>query len=788
MKRYAHSVEGQPEEHWEPLPHHLAAVGRRAADFATWFGASRMTLAMGLLHDIGKVALPYQVYIRRLSDKAGPKGPDHSTAGAKEAVALYGRQVGRMMAFGIAGHHAGLMDGAGHEGGNLSLRLAKEVEDYEGWQDHVSNLPTVEALRAGLPALDPNIIERGFSLAFLVRMLFSCLIDADFLETEAFYAQSQGGERPSRGGVIEPEHVRRVSDFVARHRRDDTPVNQLRSEILDHANAKAALPPGLFTLTVPTGGGKTLTSLSFAMRHAAAHGLRRIIYVIPFTSIIEQTAEIFRKDIGLGDAVLEHHSSFDWDKHEPARENDEDSEGPAGLAKLRRDAENWDAPIVVTTAVQFFESLFASRTGKARKLHNLAKSVIILDEAQSIPVHLLRPCMAAIDELARNYGASVILCTATQPALRTQDDALPKSGKSALEGLTIPNERELAPDPKGLYDKLKRVNVEWRREPVSDKEIAARFAEQPQMLCIVNSRAHARALFEAIRDQGGAIHLTTLMCARHRRAVLANARVALKAGSPVRLVATSLIEAGVDISFPVVWRAAAGLASIAQAAGRCNRSGELGSLGEAFGLTVVFEPAPVEGRKSVPDMIRPFYQAAKNVLRADSGDVLGLEAVREYYRWLYWERHSQNDDAFDAATIDGHRFEIIRAIRDTARKLEFPFARIARAFRMIDDAMDPVIVPWGENEEDRREIETLIQDIEDRPFLPSGTQRKLQQYVVPVPSKAREKLLGAGAAQAIRPDDYGDRFVVLRNQSLYDAALGLRFDDPTWRSSEDNLF
>jgi len=785
MKRFAHSVEGQPEENWELLSHHLAAVGRRAADFATWFGASRIALAMGLLHDIGKVALPYQVYIRRPSDKGGLKGPDHSTAGAKEAVALYGCQVGRMMAFGIAGHHAGLMDGAGHEGGNLSLRLAKEVEDYEGWQDHVSNLPTVEALRSGLPTLDPNIIERGFSLAFLVRMLFSCLVDADFLETEAFYAQSRGDARPPRGGVIEPEHVERVSDFVTRHRRDDTPVNQLRSEILDHANAKAALPPGLFTLTVPTGGGKTLTSLSFAMRHAAAHGLRRVIYVIPFTSIIEQTAEIFRKNIGLGNAVLEHHSSFDWDKQEPARENDEDSEGPAGLAKLRRDAENWNAPIVVTTAVQFFESLFASRTSKVRKLHNLAKSVIILDEAQSIPVHLLRPCMAAIDELARNYGASVILCTATQPALRTQDDALPKSRKSALEGLMISDDRELAPDPKALYDKLKRVNVEWRREPVSDEEIAASFAEQPQMLCIVNSRAHARALFEAIREQDGAIHLTTLMCARHRRAVLVKAREALKAGSPVRLVATSLIEAGVDISFPEVWRAAAGLASIAQAAGRCNRSGELGPLGEAFGRTTVFEPAPVEGRKSVPDMIRPFYQAAKNVLRADSGDVLGLEAVREYYRWLYWE---QGYDALDAATIDGHRFEIIRAIRDTAGKLEFPFAHIARAFRMIDDAMAPVIVPWGEKEQDRREIETLIRNMEDRPVLPAGVQRKLQQYVVPVPAKAREKLLGAGAAQAIRPDDYGDRFVVLKNQSLYDPALGLRFDDPTWRSSEDNLF
>ncbi len=744
---------------------------------------------MGLLHDIGKMALPYQFYIRRSSDQAGPKGPDHSSAGAQEAVNLYGCPFGRMMAFGIAGHHAGLMDGSGHDGGNLSMRLTKDVEEYTGWQQHVSDLPTIEAIKGSLPKFDSNVIEPSFSWAFFVRMLFSCLVDADFLETEAFYARSRGEAPPSRGGDIKPEHVGRVRDYLAGRRRDDTLVNRLRSEILDHANAKAALPPGLFTLTVPTGGGKTLTSLNFAMQHALACSLRRIVYVIPFTSIIEQTAEIFRDDVGLGDAVLEHHSGFDWNQLRPASGNDQEGEGVAGLAKLRRDAENWDAPIVVTTAVQFFESLFAARTSKARKLHNLAKSVIILDEAQSIPVSLLRPCMAAIDELARNYGASVVLCTATQPALRRQDAALPQTdtmkAKDIWEGLDIPNDRELAPNPAGLYEKLKRVEVEWRREPVTDAEIAERFATRPQMLCIVNSRAHARDLFEAIRGQEGAFHLTTLMCARHRRTVLATVRERLKAGKPVRLVATSLIEAGVDISFSEVWRAATGLSSIAQAAGRCNRNGELGPLGDAFGRTIIFEPAPAEGRKHVPNMLRPFYQAAKNVLRAGSGDVLGLDAVRNYYRWLYWE---QGHDALDAATFEGAPFPIIRAIRDTARKLEFPFARIAQVFRMIDDAMDPVIVPWGENETECGEIEALLQRMEKERFPPAGARQTLQHYVVPVPARAREAMLGTGAVQAIRPTDYGDSFVVLKSPSLYDPALGLRLDDPTWRSSEDNLF
>lgn len=778
MERFAHSVDGQPERYWEPLSHHLSSVGGRAAELARPFGASTIALAMGLLHDIGKCALPYQLYIRRPQDKGGPKGPDHSTAGAQEADKAYGKasgRVGRMMAFGIAGHHGGLMDGSGHEAGNLAGRLSKDVEDYTGWRDHVMDLPSADLLMRSLPKFERNAIEPGFSVGFLVRMLFSCLVDADFLETEAFYAQSRGAPRPSRGGTLKPEHREAVRAYMALHRRDDTPVNHLRSSILDHANAKAALPPGLFTLTVPTGGGKTLTSLSFAMEHAFAHNLRRIIYVIPFTSIIEQTAQIFREDVELGDAVLEHHSSFDWDKREPASGNDREEEGATGLAKLRRDAENWDAPIVVTTAVQFFESLFAARTSKARKLHNLAKSVIILDEAQSIPVPLLRPCMAAIDELARNYGATVILCTATQPALRTQDGALPKTLKGEPEGLDIPDERELAPTPKALYTQLKRVEVEWRREPVSDGEIADRFAEQPQMLCIVNSRAHARDLFEAIRDQDGAVHLTTLMCARHRRAVLVKVRENLKAGRPVRLVATSLIEAGVDVSFPEVWRAAAGLSSIAQAAGRCNRSGELGALGEAFGRAVVFEPAD----HKIPPMIAAFYQPARNVLRQAGVDVLGLDAVRDYYHWLYWE---QGYGALDAATLAGERFPIIPAIRDTARDLGFPFSRIAQAFRMIDDVMDPVIVPWD------HEAREAIAALRHADLPPTGVQRKLQQYTVPVPAKARAAMLATGAVQAIRAEDYGDRFVVLESPSFYDPALGLRLDDPTWRSSEGNIF
>lgn len=785
MTLFAHSVLGAAESEWEPLAHHLAGVGQTAANFAAAFGAGAAAETMGRLHDIGKCSEAYQRYIRQ--GDGARKGPDHSTAGAKEAIGAYGL-AGRLMAFGIAGHHGGLMDGE-----RLTERRDKAVEPYPDWQAQAGELPAVGQIQAGVVPTMKNAIAPAFSLAFRARMLFSCLVDADFLETERFYARSQGETEPARGGRVGQGHLDAVRAFMARHRRDDSEVNRIRSAILDHANAKAALAPGLFTLTVPTGGGKTLASLSFALEHAMAHDLQRIVYVIPFTSIIEQTAEVFRgvmrEGVGLGDAVLEHHASFDWDQQRPSADNDTEEEGAAGLAKLRRDAENWDAPIIVTTAVQFFESLFAARTGKARKLHNLAKSVIVLDEAQSIPVHLLRPCMAAIDELARNYGASVILCTATQPALRIVDGALPQTEKmkrdDVREGLDIPEDRELAPDPPGLYRKLRRVSVEWRRDAVDDAEIAARFAATPQMLCIVNSRAHALGLFTQLREQGqeGAAHLTTLMCARHRRTVLADVRERLASGLPVRLVATSLIEAGVDVSFPEVWRAAAGLQSIAQAAGRCNRSGELGPLGEALGRTVVFEAA---GRK-VPPAIEAFYGPAREVLRREGVDVLGLEAVRDYYEALYWR---QQYPALDKAVLPGGEpVAILDELSNTAKRLDFPFERIASAFRLIDDVMDPLIVPW--DDEAREALRTL----EHAPFPPAGIQRKLQQYVVPLPARVRGDLVAQGAARAIRRDEYGDRFVVLDAQRMsggaviYDKFAGLRIDaNIRDRGSENNIF
>ncbi len=549
---YAHSLADAPLDQWETLTDHGASVGALAAAFAADLGWAEVLRLAGQLHDIGKLSPEFQAYITHQR----PSGGDHSSAGGRIALDHYGPQLGKILAIIIAAHHAGLADDA-----DLARRMeAARQRIPGGWQDHTGPLAERAQLAPDRPP--PTGGPKGFAVSFLVRMLFSCLVDADFIATERFYARATGTP-VARGGHRALSDLRdRLRIFMAETRAGAarTPLNALRSDILAHALDKAALSPGLFSLTVPTGGGKTLASLSFALEHAVRHGLKRIIYVIPYTSIVEQTADVFQKALGSTDDILEHHASFDWEKARGARKADD--EAPDALAKLRRAAENWDVPIVVTTAVQFFESLFANRTSRCRKLHNIARSVVVLDEVQTLPLPLLLPSLGAIEQLARNYRTSVVLCTATQPAFRRIDAAL-RDARGNPMGLDLPVERELAPDPAGLYVKLKRVDVERMSGPVPDDTIAARFTEQPQMLCIVNTRRHARQLFDAIAHLPGATHLSTQMCARHRRMVLADLKEKLRAGAPVRLVATSLIEAGVDISFPEVWRAAAGLDAIA---------------------------------------------------------------------------------------------------------------------------------------------------------------------------------------------------------------------------------
>jgi CRISPR-associated endonuclease/helicase Cas3 len=734
---------------WEPLDEHLCAVGARAGEFAAAFGFAKWGEAAGLLHDIGKVSDAYLAYICGRGNS-----PDHSTAGAIEAMRRYGEICGRLLAFTVAGHHAGLSDGK-----DLSVRLTKTVAPYAGWENYTGMPPA-------LSDLDPptgftkSAQYTGFEMAFLTRMIFSCLVDADFLETEHFYAKARG-ESMERGGhrplVALRNKLRAHMEGVGQ--TSSGPLTALRTEILAHAVSKAVLKPGMFTMTVPTGGGKTLSSLSFALEHAVAHNLRRVIYVAPYTAIIEQTAQVFRDALAAEEDILEHHGNFDWEAKQD-RDGEDDGDG---LKRLRLATENWDVAVVVTTAVQFFESLFAARTAPCRKLHNIAKSVVILDEAQTLPLKLLRPCMAALDELARNYGASIVLCTATQPALRLMDGALERNKQNQPQGFDIGPDRELAPNPEALYVALKRVNVEVRNEPVTDADIAARFAAQEQMLCIVNTRGHAKTLIDLIKDQPGARHLTTLMCPAHRRQVLAEIKADLKSGQPVRLVATSLVEAGVDFSFPEVWRAETGLDSITQAAGRCNREG-----GPVLGRMVVFVPAD----HKLPKTFSAGRDAAIFPLQMD--EPLGLEAVRRYFHELYFNR---GFPALDAVEID-QQPGILPAI--ARMPLSYPFASIASGFKMIDDVMRQVIVPWDDH------AKKALNILRAAEIPPGKVLRKLQQYTVSIPENAWKQLAGGGI-QTVNPK-FGDRFMEVTSRALYDDRTGLLLDDPMAMRAEDGIF
>ena len=748
-KYYAHSGASENRENWHKLSEHLEGTGTRVADFLDAVGGGDIGKVAGLLHDLGKYTQEFQ---DRLS---GGRRVNHSTAGAKVAVDRYGKHLGKMLAFCIAGHHSGLANGVnGEQITALEGRLKDKIQAPDPiWEREI-------ALPAALPppSLKPRDRDAvGFCAAFFVRMLFSALVDADYLDTENYFTRLEERAKP-RGQHPTLAEVRgRLNAYLDKlaASANASSVNDLRQEVLAHVRGKATEPPGLFTLTVPTGGGKTLTSLAFALDHARHHSLARVIYVIPYMSIIEQTAAVFRTalrecDTEEPDFVIEHHSTFDEERisNREARE------------KLQLAMENWDAPIIVTTAVQFFESLFANRPSRCRKLHNIANSVVILDEAQTLPLKYLRPCVAALDELTRNWRTSVVLCTATQPALAQSDGFV-----GGFE-----NVRELAPEPKRLYRKLKRTRVRHEGQ-LDDAPLAERMRKSPQSLCIVNTRRHARELYERMAHAEGSVHLTTLMCARHRREKLDVVRERLQNGAPVRLIATSLVEAGVDLDFEVVWRAEAGLESIIQAAGRCNREGRA-----EMGAVFVFKPSEEEGHKPPPE-IGQLADAARGVLRSHLDDPMSLDAINDYFRKLYWLK---GDEALDAK-------DILRLLRERGRSLDFPFETIAREFRLIETAMVPVIVPWCGTDGRDDTAQRLLDELRwvNRP---GRIARRLQPYVVQVPPQVRTALLTAGAAEVIRRNDFEHQFVKLVNMDLYGPETGLTWNEPEFRTAEGLLF
>lgn len=704
---YAHT-NGTDKADWQLVEEHLVSVAELARRFALAFCAGEYGYSTGLLHDLGKFSKEFQ---QRLN--GAPLRVDHSTAGAQEAITLYGQAIGTVVAYVVAGHHAGIPDyGSIADEPSLTARLKRKVRDYSAYTEADLLFPKGDSMRLPIFPLEG---QEGFSLQFFIRMLYSCLVDADFLDTECVMdrkkAYIRGSEYPTT-----PELKQRLDQHLAKllTSAEDTPVNRYRGDILRACIDKAELEPGLFSLTVPTGGGKTLSSLAFALKHASLYGLERVIYVIPFTSIIEQNAKVFRRALG-DEGVLEHHSSFEFP--------DEDSEDwNEDIARLRLATENWDAPVIVTTNVQFFESLFANRSSRCRKLHNIARSVIILDEAQMLPTDYLTPCLAALRELTENYGSTVVLCTATQPAL---GDLMP-------ETVHI---REIAPDPPRLYEAFRRVNV-VQLGPMDDNALASELKKHCQALCIVNSRSHARGLYKLVADKEGVFHLSACMCPKHRSEELDKIRCALKEGSECLVVSTQLVEAGVDLDFPVVFRAAAGLDSIAQAAGRCNREGKL-----TMGHVYVFEPV---GHK-----LLGWFQRTASVTRMvlrNADDPLGLQTVESYFRRLY--------------DIEGDRLDkecIMNAVEEERKTLSFPFADIAGKFRIIDSNTVSIVIPWDDEARDL---------IEQATYWPSYRLfRQLQSYIVQVYPNQFAQLEQSGKIHTLG----GDKGVihVLADDSCY---------------------
>lgn len=700
MEYYAHIRESENGEiQRQTVLEHLEGTAKRAEAFAEAFGAGPQGRLAGLSHDEGKCTDGFQNRLLR----QGPR-VDHSTAGAVEC----GRNNQIPAAFAVAGHHAGLPNlgtsGDGPESGTLMGRIRRGPPEPVAPE----YAQTVKLPAAPLPSFCNQNVLTDF---FFVRMLFSCLVDADFLDTEAFMR----GKRQPLGAPME-QLLQKLDQYVRPWFPPKTELNRQRCEILTACRERGRQEqPGLFTLTVPTGGGKTVASLAFALEHAVAAGMQRIIYVVPYTSIIEQTADTFRGILG-EDQVLEHHSGILYETGDHAT---------AESMAMAQATENWDMPVIVTTAVQFFESLYSNRPSACRKLHNLAKSVVVMDEAQMMPVENLRPCVHAISELTAHYGTSVVLCTATQPALTP----LFQEFQPGCEP------KELCPKELAASPIFRRTTIKYTGK-LSWEELAQQMSEQHQALCIVNSRANAQYIYERLSGDG-VFHLSTLMYPGHRRRVLEKVRRRLKAGERCLVVSTSLIEAGVDVDFPQVFRELAGLDSILQAAGRCNREGKRPA---EESVVTVFEASMAS-----PPLFSPAIGAARVVMRTCT-DLLAPEAIHLYFTELLAIKNK------DAQDVHGLLPEISRGC--------FPFRWVAEHFHMIDTDTRIVYIPGTDQDE---LLEKLRYGQRSRNLL-----RRLNQYAVSIYPQHYEALNQAGDLEIL-----DDQLAILTNPALYTEETGL---------------
>lgn len=670
---YAHSA--NDIGNWHPLAVHLGSVAALAKTFACespWRDEAHLA---GLLHDLGKYADRFQ---RRLHGE--DSGLDHWSQGAALAL-LSHRSVAAALA--IQGHHIGLQRGDSTLKRLNPATLANAVLPGLQLSDADLGALTSRAQADGLQFAAPATTciqgwQQAAAAMLDVRLLFSCLTDADFLDTEAHFNGDGNGKKPRAAGPELDTHAalaaldRFMADSIRRDSSATDDVRTARESLWQACGDAAQSATGTFTLTAPTGSGKTLAMLRFALEHAREHGLRRIVLAVPFLTVVEQTAAIYRRVFAGFPAnfVLEHHSLAGLGEESER----EDAEG--GVSRQRRLlSENWDAPIVLTTNVQLLESLFSNRPAASRKLHRLMRSVVLFDEAQSLPAQLAVPTLAALSHLASAYKSSVVFATATQPAFDTLSEAVCKHAESGWKPT------EIVTGHADLFKKLERVKVEWRTEKTSWQALADELKSQPQALVVCNLKRHALALLGAMQGSNGVFHLSTNLCAEHRRAILDRVRKRLAHGQSCRLISTQCVEAGVDVDFPVVYRAFAPLDAVAQAAGRCNREGRLNAQGQ-YGRVIVFEPEDErEARYQFPTFA--YYQAAEvtRALWVEHGELdLNDPAIfRKYYEKLY--------DVTDPATLNNELEQAIQA-RD--------FVEVARRYRLIDQNTFQLLVPWAD--------------------------------------------------------------------------------------------
>lgn len=747
MAIIAHTKKDTPQEEWEPLygeSGHAELTARMMDRFPRLFSPAVLAdekpllRLLALAHDMGKASHKFQAYLK------GGAQADHKTA----AAAWAGRMpslMGKLLPYVFHGHHSGLPAGTHLYGGVLgSYAMPPEVEQEMP--------PELKSLAGGLAspvfahgARTPR--EAVFSAMLMVRMLHSALVDADWLATESYTEPELAAERAACRYDSMESLSAKVEQFIA-HREEGAQggINALRKRIHHACHAAGEKSPGLYRLNVPTGGGKTLSSLSFALNHARLHGMSRVIYVIPYTSIIDQTAREFRDVVG-ADNVLEHHSNLQPEKD--TRRN-------------RLAAENWDAPLIVTTSVQFFESLFSAQNRRCRKLHNIAHSVIIFDEAQNLPTDYLAPCLLAMKTLQRQYGCTLLLCTATQPALENRERLFeigwPREEVHSLIGTEF--EVELA-------EKMKRVEVEFL-QGMDTPALLAHFAEtgEQSALFIVNLTRQAQDLFAALREAGysGLYHLSARMCPAHRTAVLQEVRTRLEQGLPTILVSTRVVEAGVDISFPVVYRDRCGLDSLAQSAGRCNRHGEA-PMGR------VFSYAAAEPEYALPatfkDLQEGAYSMEDTLAVMGQGNVFSPETVERYFQLFYSKRRSSTCD-WDAMS---------RTLGDyvgTGSKNVpgWDFPAISAAFELIPGGQVSLLIPYGEN---AAEAVAEIRACHNakRP-LHRALRQRMQQLSVNIYSQEWGKLY----PEHTEVLDADNGICLLVNEKLYHPDTGLLRESP----------